>query len=84
MMVYEILPPFLAAFVISQSAQWTTDLTQGRVQLFLSAPYSWSGLILRRITATFIGAELLIISSIATTIVGSKVQEVDINSAGIS
>lgn len=77
-MVYEVLPPFLAAFIVMQSAKWTADFNQGRVQLFLSAPISWSGLILRRVLATLIGAELIIISAVATAIVGSRMQEVSI------
>jgi ABC-2 type transport system permease protein len=77
-MVYEVLPPFLAAFVISQSAKWTSDLNQGRVQLLLSAPFSWSGLIVRRVFATFIGSELIIGFSISTALVGSKLQKVEV------
>jgi ABC-2 type transport system permease protein len=82
-MVYEVLPPFLAAFVISQSAKWTSDLNQGRVQLILSAPFSWSGLILRRVVATLFGAELIIGFSIMTAIVGSNLQNVEIYSAAV-
>lgn len=77
-MVYEVLPPFLAAFVISQSAKWTSDLNQGRVQLLLSAPFSWSGLIVRRVFATLIGSELIIGFSILTALVGSKLQKVEV------
>ncbi len=77
-MVYEILPPFLAAFVITQSSKWTTDLSQGRVQLFLSTPISWSGLILRRIAATMAGIELIIISSLTAIALGSKAQGVSV------
>jgi ABC-2 type transport system permease protein len=73
-MVYEILPPFLAGFVITQSSKWSTDLSQGRVQLFLSTPVSWSGLILRRIAATMIGVEFLIIFSLTAIAIGSKAQ----------
>ncbi len=82
-MVYEILPPFVAAFIISQSAKWTSDLNEGRVQLFLSAPFTWSGLIIRRLIATLIGAEAIVMASIATALVGSYLQEVDIDSAAV-
>ena len=82
-MVYEVLPPFLAAFVVTQSAKWTADLNQGRVQLFLSAPLSWSGLIVRRVVATLLAAELIILFSIGTAIVGSQMQKVDIYPAAV-
>lgn len=82
-MVFEILPPFIAAFIISQSSKWTSDLNEGRVQLFLSAQLSSSGLILRRITATFIGSELIILASIATALIGSYVQDVKIYPAAV-
>jgi len=77
-MVYEILPPFLAGFIITQSSKWTTDLSQGRVQLWLSTPVSWSGLIIRRIIATMMGVELLILASLAAIVVGSVGQGVSI------
>lgn len=76
-LVYEILPPFLAGYVVTQSSKWTSELNQGRVQLLLSAPISWTGLIMRRIAATVIGAELIILFSIATIVAGSKLQNVD-------
>ena len=82
-MVYEVLPPFLAAFVVTQSAKWTADLNQGRVQLFLSAPLSWSGLILRRVCATLIAAELIVIFAIGTAIVGSRMQKVEVYPAAV-
>ena len=77
-MVYEILPPFLAGFIITQSSKWTTDLSQGRVQFFLATPISWSGLILRRIIATMIGIEFMITGSLVAIAVGSKLQNVPV------
>ena len=82
-MVYEILPPFLAGFIITQSSKWTNDLSQGRVQLFLSTPISWTGLILRRIAATMIGVEFLIIFSLMAIAIGSKVQGIETYSKSI-
>jgi ABC-2 type transport system permease protein len=76
-MVYEILPPFLTAFIITQGARWTADLNQGRVQLFLSAPISWSGLIFRRVIATIIGSWLIISFAIATATIGAVAQGID-------
>ncbi len=78
-LVFEILPPFLAAFVITQSSKWTTDLNHGRVQLLLSTPMSWSGLIVRRVIATLIGALLIILFSTGTAVIGGLIQNVEIN-----
>lgn len=77
-MVYEILPPFLAGYVITQSSKWTSDLSQGRVPLFLVTSLSWSGLIIRRIMATMIGIELIILGSLISIIIGSRAQSVPI------
>ena len=82
-MVFEVLPPFIAAFIIFQSAKWTVDLLEGRIQLFLVTPMSWSGLIIRRVAATFIGAELIVIFSILITLIGSKIQKISIDIDGI-
>ena len=82
-MVYEVMPPFLAAYLLMQSSKWSNDLGQGRVQLFLATPLSWSGLILRRFLAAFLGAQLLIVSSILVVIVGSKIQGVDVYSDAV-
>lgn len=77
-MVYEILPPFLAGFIITQSSKWTSDLSQGRVQFFLSTQMSWTGLIIRRVIATMIGIELIIVFSLIAISVGSIGQGVPI------
>jgi len=82
-MVFEVLPPFIAAYLIFQSSKWTVDLVEGRVQLFLATPLSWSGLIIRRAVAAFIGAEAIALSSIGAAVVGSQLQGVAINFAGV-
>lgn len=76
-MVYEILPPFIAGFIVAQSAKWTSDLRQGRVQFMLSTPMSWTGLIVRRVTATLIGTLVISVGALATAIVGTLAQGVD-------
>ena len=83
-MVYEILPPFITAFIITQAAKWTADLRQGRVQLFLSSPITWNRLISARFIATMIVSEILILSVILTSIVGSQLQNVAIYPAAIA
>ena len=82
-MVFEIMPPFIAGFIISQGSRWTSDLNQGRVQMFLSTPITYSGLILRRFIATLIGAELIVISSIVAVLIGSYRQNVSIENQAL-
>ena len=78
-MVFEIIPPFIAGFIILQSSKWTSDLNQGRVQMFLSTPLSYSGLIFRRVFATMIGSEIIILASICAVLIGSYRQSVDVD-----
>lgn len=82
-MVYEILPPFLAGFVITQSSRWTLDLNQGRVPLFLSTPISMNRLIFGRVITTLIGAELMIIFNLVTVAISSTIQNVELYPASI-
>lgn len=77
-MVYEILPPFLAGYVITQSSKWTLDLNQGRVALYLSTPISNTRLIIDRVIASMIGSELIIIFTLITVAIGSTWQGIDI------
>jgi ABC-2 type transport system permease protein len=82
-MVFEVLPPFLAAFIIFQSSKWTVDLLEGRVQLFLSTPMSWMGLIARRAIATLVGAILIVTFSVLVILIGSRFQSALINLGGV-
>jgi ABC-2 type transport system permease protein len=82
-MVFEVLPPFLAAYIIFQSSKWTVDLLEGRVQLFLSTPMSWSGLVARRAIATFVGAELIVAFSVLVIVIGGRNQNGIINFGGV-
>lgn len=82
-MVYEVLPPFLAGFVITQSSKWTLDLTQGRTPIFLATPVSMTKIIFNRFVATLIGAELIIIFALATVAIGSKLQNIAAYPAGM-
>lgn len=82
-MVFEILPPFIAGFIISQGSYWTSDLNQGRVQMFLSTPITYSGLIFRRFIATLIGTELIILASFAAVLFGSQRQNVSLDNQAL-
>jgi hypothetical protein len=53
------------------------------VQLFLSTPMSWSGLVARRAIATFVGAELIVAFSVLVIVIGGISQNGIINFGGI-
>jgi ABC-2 type transport system permease protein len=78
-MVYEMLPPFVAGFLIQQGSKWTSDLNEGRVQLFLSNGISKSALILKRMIAGVIGCEIIILTSLLVATIGSLLQDAPLN-----
>ena len=45
----EIITPIIAAFVVTQAAGWVADLEQGRVEILLSTPISWTMLVWQRL-----------------------------------
>lgn len=76
-MVYEILPPFVVGYIIFQASKWTSDLNQGRVQLFLSSPISWLRLNRARFIATMVVCEAIIVAAILASIIGSTLQGIE-------
>lgn len=76
-MVFEILPPFFAAFILTQSSKWTSDFVQGRVTLFLSTSLSWNKLILKRTISALIGAALIVSSSVVVILIGASIQNAE-------
>lgn len=51
----ELVLPIIAAYVVTQAAAWTADLEQGRVEMLLAAPLSWSRLVRERLLAAAAG-----------------------------
>ncbi len=82
-MVYEILPPFIAGFVIQQSGRWTSDLNEGRVQLILSTGISRNALIAKRLTATLLGALIMITSTMIVATIGGLWQSANLYPAAL-
>ncbi len=78
-MVYEMLPPFVAGFLIQQGSKWTSDLNEGRVQLFLSNGISKPALVLKRMIAGVIGCEIIILTSLLVATIGSLMQDAPLN-----
>lgn len=73
-LVYEVVPPFLAGYIIFQSSNRTQDLVQGRLALFLSAPISWSRLIINRVLANMVAVAIISAGAIGTILIGSFLQ----------
>jgi ABC-2 type transport system permease protein len=61
----QMIMPVVAAYVIAQAAGWINDLKQGRVEVVLAAPVSWSRLVVERLLASLVGAAAIAIAAIA-------------------
>ncbi|WFS14989.1 ABC transporter permease subunit [Rhodococcus aetherivorans] len=66
--VGEMMAPLIAALVVVRAGGWVGDLAQGRVEMLLTAPVSWSRLVVERTVALVV--EVLAITAVA---VGSLV-----------
>ncbi|HET7338174.1 MAG TPA: ABC transporter permease subunit, partial [Candidatus Dormibacteraeota bacterium] len=65
-----LLAPVVAAYVTAQVAVWASDLRQGRVELVLSAPVSWTRLVTERLLALVGGISVIVAAAVAGLIVG--------------
>lgn len=66
----ELITPILAAYVITQASGWVADLAQGRVEVVLAAPMSWSRLVLERLTALGAGVAAITLGAFAGFLLG--------------
>ena len=82
-MVYEILPPFLAGYLISQGSIWNLEFSQGRLQILLSTPLTWASLIRKRILVSLFVSELIILLSVAAVVISSYRQGIDFYLSGL-
>lgn len=57
-----MVSPVVAAFVISQASGWVADLADGRVEMVLAGPVSWSRLVWERLVA-------LVVAVVVVTVV---------------
>jgi ABC-2 type transport system permease protein len=67
----EILAPIVVTYVITRAAAWVADLRQGRVELILAGPVSWSRLIGERLAALDLGVLVITAGSIAGLMLGA-------------
>ena len=50
-----MISPVIAAFVIAQASGWVADLADGRVEMIMAGPISWSRLVWERLVALVVG-----------------------------
>lgn len=70
-MVGDLTMPVLAGYVLVQASGWVNDLAQGRVEMILAGPVSWSRLVLERWVGLVIGGLLVTLVSSAVFVVGA-------------
>lgn len=68
----DVITPVVAAYVITQAAAWVADLEQGRVEVVLAAPVSWTRLVWERIAAVLFGTAVITVAGITALAVGAS------------
>lgn len=80
----EILIPFVAGYVITQASGWAADLAQGRVELALATPLSWSRLVAERLFSVVVGTAGVAIGAIAGMCVGAATVGLSLQGSGLA
>lgn len=81
--VGEIVSPVIAAFVITQASGWVADLAQGRVEMVLAGPVSWSRLVWERLVALVAGVAVLTVVALGGLAAGAAAVGGDLDVAGL-
>lgn len=79
----QIVVPFIAGYVVTQASGWTTDLSQGRVELALATRLSRRRLVAERLLSVVVGAAFVAIGGILGTGVGAAAVGVPLHPAGL-
>jgi ABC-2 type transport system permease protein len=82
-MAGQFIVPIVVAYVITQANSWVSDLRQGRVELLLSAPLSWSRLVWQRLLAALAGAAVITAVAIAALAVTAIAVGAGVDMAGL-
>lgn len=69
--VGEMMAPLIAAYVIVQASGWVGDLAQGRVELMLAGPLSWSRLVVERLVALAVGVLAITVVAVGSLALGA-------------
>jgi ABC-2 type transport system permease protein len=68
--VGEMMAPLIAALVVVRASGWIADLTQGRVEMVLAGPVSWTRLVVGRLVALAVEVLAVTAVSVGTLVVG--------------
>jgi ABC-2 type transport system permease protein len=82
--VGEMLAPLIAAFVIVQASGWVGDLAQGRVEMLLSAPVSWTRLVVERLVALVVGILVITLVAVGCLVVGGLAVGGSLDAGGLT
>ena len=78
-----LLAPIVAAYATTHVAGWISDLRQGRVELLLSSPLSWTRLVFERALALTGGIVVIIAAAILGLSAGAIAADVPLRSEGL-
>ena len=79
----EIIAPIVAAYVITRAAGWVADLEKGRVEIILSGPLSWPGLVRQRLIALLVEVAVVVLGAIAGLVIGAIAVGADLYPLGL-
>lgn len=78
-----MLAPIVAAYATTQVASWISELRQGRVELLLSSPVSWTRMVVERLLTLTGGAVVIIAAANAGLILGALAAGVTLRADGL-
>jgi ABC-2 type transport system permease protein len=79
----QLVAAVVAAYAISQTAGWVADMRDGRVEMFLSHPVSWQGLIVQRLAVASVGVLAIATSAAVGLSVGAAAVGASLDLAGL-
>jgi len=78
-----LVSPVVAAYVIVQASGWVADLAQGRVELLLAGPVTWSRLVAGRLAAVVTGVLVITAAALGALAVVATAIGAPPNAAGL-
>ncbi len=78
-----LVSPVIAAYVIVQASGWVADLAQGRVEILLAGPVSWTRLVLERLLAVAVGVLAVTLASLGTLVASAAAIGSAVDAAGL-
>lgn len=79
----EIVSPVIAAYVIVQASAWVADLADGRVEMLLAGPVSWSRLVAGRLAALVTGVVVITVAALCALVLGAAAVGSSLDAAAV-